>query len=402
MGGEEGSGTVADVRVLIAPDSFGGTLSAVEAAEAMSQGWRRAAQASEIVSVPLSDGGPGMLDVIAAGFDAHGVESQTLMVTVPGPRGQQAPAMIVVQDQTAYVESAQACGLHLVGRDARDPWTSTSVGLGLVLDHARDAGADRIVVGLGGTGTVDAGAGLLAALGAHAWGADGRDVSDCLRHGPAGFADMARVDIMPVVQEWAGMDLIAAVDVDVPLTGPQGAARGFGAQKFPDPASVTREQLEDLDESVGRFARLVHGHLDTADLLTQPGSGAAGGIGWALQCLGATVVPGIDIVAATVGLHDLLDGVDVVITGEGRLDWQSRRGKVIAGVAERASARGIPVVAVAGRVDLGARELAALGIVEAWSLAEQPGGLARSMISAHRALADAVARIAAQWGSGSA
>ncbi len=400
MSGAQGSDSVADVRVLIAPDSFGGTMSAVEAAEAIAAGWRRAAQASEIVSVPLSDGGPGMLDVIVAGFDARGVESQTLMATVPGPRGQQVPAMIVVQEHTAYIESAQACGLHLVARDARDPWTSTSAGLGLVLDHARDAGVDRIVVGLGGTGTIDAGAGLLAAMGAHAWDGEGREASDQLRCGPSGFADVARVDIMPAVQDWVGVDVIAAVDVDVPLTGPQGAARGFGAQKFPDPAAVTAAQLGDLEESIARFVGLVHGHLDTPDLTNRAGSGAAGGIGWALQCLGATVVPGIDIVAATVGLHDLLDGVDVVITGEGRLDWQSRRGKVISGVAERASARGIPVVAVAGRVDLGARELAGLGIVEAWSLAEQPGGLARSMISAHQALADAAARIAAQWGSG--
>ena len=389
--------TVAAVRVLIAPDSFGGTLSAGEAAEAIAAGWRRAASGSGIVTVPLSDGGPGFLDVIQVGLEARGIRSQTLMVTVLGPLGQPVPATIVMHEQTAYIESAQSCGLHLVRVDDRDPLAASSAGLGITLDHARAAGAERVVVGLGGTATVDAGAGLLAALAATAWDADGRDDVDALRHGPAALERIAKVDISPAIRDWAEIDLIAAVDVDVPLMGPAGAARGFAAQKFPDPASVSTDDLARLEGIHARFADLVHGDLDTAELTGHPGSGAAGGIGWALQCLGAAVVPGFDIVAASVGLADRLDGIDLVITGEGRLDWQSRRGKVIAGVAELASARGIPVVAVAGRVDLGARESAALGIVETWSLAEQPGGLARSMTSPHEALTAAAARIAGQW-----
>ncbi len=393
------------MRILIAPDSFGGTLTAAEAAEAIATGWRRAVgdspvADSDVMSVPLSDGGPGFLDVIQAGLAAKGERSQTLMVTVTGPLGDAVPAMIVMHEQTAYVESAQSCGLHLVDRDARDPWVASSAGLGQVLEHARVAGAQQIVVGLGGTATVDAGAGLLAALGARARDDRGDAATDDLRRGPSGVSRVAWVEVGSVLQVWAGLDLIAAVDVEVPLTGRDGAARGFAAQKFPDPASVTPDSLEHLDGVLERFAGHVHGDLDTADLASRLGSGAGGGIGWALQCLGAVVVPGIDVVAASVGLDDLLEGVDLVITGEGRLDWQSRRGKVISGVAGRASARGIPVVAIAGRVDLGDRELASLGIVEAWSLAEQPGGLARSMISAHQSLADVSARIAGQWSGG--
>lgn len=385
-------------------------MTAAEAAEAIASGWRRvtgdsafggsAFADSDVMTVPLSDGGPGFLEVIQAGLAAQGDLSQTLMVTVPGPLGDAVPAMIVMHEQTAYVESAQSCGLHLVDRDGRDPWVASSEGLGQVLDHARAAGAQRIVVGLGGTGTVDAGAGLLAALGARAQDDNGHVASDDLRHGPSGLSRVAWVEVGSVLQEWADIDVIAAVDVEVPLTGIEGAARGFAAQKFPDPASVTPDSLEFLDGVLERFAGHVHGNLETADLTGRFGSGAGGGIGWALQCLGAVVVPGIDVVAASVGLADLLEDVDLVITGEGRLDWQSRRGKVISGVAGRASARGIPVVAIAGRVDLGGRELASLGIVEAWSLAEQPGGLARSMISAHQALADVSARIAGQWSGG--
>lgn len=393
------------MRVLIAPDSFGDTLSALEAAAAIASGWRRVAANSDVALVPLSDGGPGFVEVIHAGLAGHGIASQTLMVTVPGPLGQPVPATILRHDHTAYVESAQSCGLHLVGREDRDPWVSTSYGLGRVLDHARQAGADRIVIGLGGTGTVDAGAGVLAALGAHAVDALGRDARGSLRRGPSGFAEVVQVDIAPIVQSWAQTELVAAVDVNVPLTGPGGAARGFAAQKFADPASVTDQQLDRLDESLMRFADLAHGRVDvsahdgTADLTGRPGAGAAGGIGWAVLCLGATATPGIDIVATAVGLEEALDGADLVVTGEGRLDWQSARGKVVAGVAARASAHGIPVVVIAGRVDLGQRELAALGIVEAVSLVHQPGGLTRSMLHPHQALADAAAGVAGQWTS---
>jgi glycerate kinase len=390
-------GTVAGVRVLIAPDSFGGTVSAVEAAEAIASGWHRVNADADITIMPLSDGGPGWVDVIHAGRQGQGAPTSTLVVTVPGPMGQPVPATILLEGSTAYIESAQSSGLHLIDRDARDPWISSSQGLGHLLDHARDAGSERIVVGLGGTGTVDAGAGLLAALGAQAFDAHGRDARDLLLHGPAGFAEVTRLDIEPVVQSWAHTQIIAAVDVDVPLTGPGGAARGFAAQKFPDPTSVAAHHIDRLEEALARFAGLVPVPLDTTDAAGRPGAGAAGGIGWALMCVGAGVVPGLDIVAAEVGFDEALATADLVITGEGRLDWQSGRGKVVAGVAARASARGIPVLAIAGRVDLGGRELAALGIVEAWALAQQPGGLARSMLHPHDALIDLAARVASQW-----
>ena len=390
------------VRVVIAPDSFGGTLSAREAVDAITNGWRCAGDAGneELIGVAMSDGGPGFVEVVAAGLSRTGSDGvQTLLATVSGPLGEPVPITIVMADEVAYVESAQACGLHLMSLQERDPWHAGSGGLGEMLVLARDAGAERIVIGLGGTGTVDAGAGMLGALGAHARSGEGQDATDRLFTGPAGFAELAWVDLGWSVRQAAGSDLVAACDVDVPLTGPSGAARGFAAQKFADPQRATSDELTGLDTEVRRFAELVRSCADLPDLADRAGAGAAGGIGWALLSLGATVIGGADVVAAAVDLDDALVGADLVITGEGRLDWQSRRGKVVSAVAQRASSRGIPVLAIAGRVDLGTRELASMGIAEAWSLADQPGGLARSMVTPHVALAETASRVAGQWRS---
>lgn len=412
VGSAEGMGgvTVIVVRVVFAPDSFGGTLSAVEAVESMITGWRSCDSTfgDELVGVPMSDGGPGFVEVIAAGLRRSArppgwtpldpiEEPEVLLATVSGPLGEPVPVTIAMADRIAYLESAQACGLHLMRLDERDPWRAGSRGLGEMIARVLDAGAERVVIGLGGTGTVDAGAGMLAALGAHARSRTGDDVTEWMCHGPAAFADLAWVDLGGTLRESMGVDLVAACDVDVPLTGPSGAARGFAAQKFADPQQATAEELTRLDTEVMRFAELVRSCGELPDLTEREGAGAAGGIGWALLTLGATAIPGADIVATAVDLDGALDGADLVVTGEGRLDWQSRRGKVVSAVAQRASSRGIPVVAIAGRLDLGTRELAAMGIVEAWALAEQPGGLARSMISAHAVLTDTAARVAAQW-----
>lgn len=391
------------MKILICPDSFTGTLSAVQAAEAIADGWRRARPLDEIVTAPMSDGGPGFVEVIRGALGQGSRESLTDVdaagfdieaVTVADPLGRSIPALIAWQGATAFVESAHTCGLHLIPPAERDPWRQSSYGLGELIAHACAAGAERIVVGLGGTGTVDAGAGLLAALGAIAWDADGRPTTDHLRAGPAMWRAIAWIDVTPARRLLSGVDVVIASDVDVPLFGPSGAARGFGAQKFTDPASVSEEELLSLESALIDMVDHTRGADEVDDLTTREGAGAAGGIGWALLALGATTAMGIDIVQAVVGFDDLLGGADLVITGEGSLDWQSRRGKVVEGIARRAQEHAVPVVAIAGRVELGSRELGALGIVDAYALSQSAGTLPPDPAVALAGLAE---HVAGQW-----
>lgn len=389
-----------NVRILLAPDSFGGTLTARDAAEAMARGWRQIAPGDELVLLPLSDGGPGFCGVMGA---SSGAESWVISVT--NPRDIMVPANLVMVGQDAYVESAQACGLSLLDPPARDPRVQHTSGVGEAIIAALSAGARRITVGIGGTATIDAGAGLLAALGATARGYGALDsapeATQLLRGGPGAFSAIASVDIAAALQRVQGVELIAAVDVDVPLTGPNGAARGFGRQKFKDPDSVSEAVLDDLDQSISAFAETVQRCGDSQgssmDHRSVPGAGAGGGLGWALSLLGAEVVSGAELCAQAVGLSDAGAAVDLIITGEGRLDWQSLRGKVIDTVASVGEGVGCPVLVIAGSVDIGHRELAARGITEARALVDGPGGRQAAMDHPSDAVAALAARLARQW-----
>ncbi|HET7901508.1 MAG TPA: glycerate kinase, partial [Candidatus Nanopelagicales bacterium] len=265
------------MRVVVAPDSYTGTLTAVQAAEAIARGWRRTAPHDELVEVPLSDGGPGFVDVVHAslGGDLH-------RVTVRGPVGARVEASVLLVGETAYVEVAQACGLHLVPASMRDPRRTTSAGVADLIEHALDLGADRIVVGLGGSGTTDAGAGLLRGLGATAYDADGADVSDQLLHGGGALRGVARVDLSLARSDLDRVEIVIASDVDVPLLGLRGAANGFARQKGADDAAVM--ELEGCLES---FAAAVGRAPDGKDPAVALGAGAAGGLGYALLHLGA-------------------------------------------------------------------------------------------------------------------
>lgn len=379
------------MKVVVAPDSFTGTLSAVEAADAIARGWRRTAPDDELVLVPLSDGGPGFVDVVHAALGG-----ELLRCTVHGPVGARVEASVLLVGTTAYVEVAQACGLHLVPRELRDPRRTTTAGVADLLEHALDAGADRIVVGLGGSGTTDAGAGLLGALGATAYDADGHDVSDLLLHGGGALRGIARVDLAPVRAELAGTRLVVASDVDVPLLGLRGAANGFARQKGADDAAVM-----ELEGSLESFAAAVGRAPDGKDPAVALGAGAAGGLGYALLHLGATRVPGIATVLETVHLADRVAEADLVVTGEGSFDWQSLRGKVVSGVAQTALERGRGCVVLAGRVEVGRREYAATGVSGALAVVDdlRDQGLDPELALREPAerLADLAARAARTW-----
>ncbi|WP_330270058.1 glycerate kinase [Lentzea sp. NBC_00516] len=342
------------MRVLIAPDCFGGTLTAREAADAIATGWRDAKPDDVVTQRPLADGGPGFVDVLHAA--THG---EIRYISVTGPLGEPVEArwLSVHTDgrRVAYIESAEACGLHLIPAEVRPQFceTATTRGVGELIAAATHDN-DVITVGLGGSGTTDGGAGMLAAL-----------------------VD-AGVDLTDI-------SLVAASDVENPLLGPHGAAHTFGPQKGASPEAV--ERLE---------AKLAA--MDVLKAVSDmPGAGAAGGLGAALLSLGATVTSGAGLVRELTGLDAALDDADVVLTGEGSFDWQSLRGKLITAVASGAAERGIPCIAVAGQVSVGRREMGAAGVQAAYSVSEHVGSVQKSIAFARKSLIATARHVATQW-----
>ena len=384
------------MRVLVAPDSFGDTLTAVEAGSAIATGWARTAPEDVLTVTPVSDGGPGFVDVL---HDALGGE--LLAVTVRGPAGEPVPATVLVVDapvpddpagRTAYVESAQACGLHL-RRDGDDPESLGTYGVGQLVAAALDAGATTVVVGLGGSATTDGGAGLLAALGAVA------EPAGALTGGPASLAGLVSLDAAPARARFDGIRLLVATDVDNPLLGLRGAASVFGPQK-----GLAADRLRPVDEVVAHYAGMVDATGSAAAArvgigsrtTSRPGAGAAGGLGFALLALGGERVAGIATVADAVGTADTLRGADLVVTGEGAFDHSSRSGKVVSGVARLAAAAGVPCIVLAGRVDLGSREMRTMGVESAYGMTALVGEQ-ESLARPAESLASLAQRVARTW-----
>ena len=362
------------MRVLIAPDKFAGTLTAVQAAEAIAEGWRRHSPDDVLDLVPMADGGPGFVDVMRASVGGRVVE-----VTVSGPLGNPVPAsFLIAGDGSAYVESAMACGLHLV--DGDDLERRTSLGVGQLVAAALDAGATRIVVGLGGSATNDAGAGMLAGLGATS------EPAGLLTGGPADFGSLDSVDLDPARRRVSGVPLVVASDVDNPLLGLIGATKTYGPQK-----GLPEVRIADVDSLLGRFAKLVDQRR-----ATMKGAGAAGGLGYALGVLGAELVPGVELVAESTSLALMAGVADLVITGEGSLDFSSRSGKVPRGVAAVAQDALRPCIVLAGRVFLGSRELRTIGIETAYSVSELVGE-ELSLTAPYDSLAALAERVARTW-----
>lgn len=387
------------MHVLIAPDSFGSSLTAVQAADTIASAWRHVAPSDDVRTCPLADGGPGFVDTLHASLGGDLVP-----VTVGGPLGEPAPAVLLVVDApgglTVYVESAHAVGLPLVPPDRRDPARTTSRGVGELLAAARETGARRVVVGLGGSATNDAGAGMLAALG----------LPDRFGSGGAALvgtdaADLA--DLEALRTAWSDTELVVATDVDVPLLGLTGASAGFAPQKGATPA-----QAQELERALDAFARaavealaddlrpdLLAGASRSgfARLTTTPGAGAAGGLGFGLALLGARLAPGAALVADLVGLDARLAEADLVVTGEGRFDWQSLHGKVASEVAARALAVGVPTVVLAGEVLVGRRELSAAGIAAAYAVGQDAAQVAAALADPAGTLAARAGRVARTW-----
>jgi glycerate 2-kinase len=355
------------MRVVVAPDKFEGSLTAGRAAEAIRAGLLRARPDAEVVALPLGDGGAGTLEaLVAAGF-------QLVPVPATGPTGEPVQAAVAVDGDRCFVEMAEASGLKRLPGGRRVPLEATTYGTGELLRAALDRGARTVVLGIGGSATTDGGAGMAAALGARFLDDAGAE----LPRGGAALLRLAHIDTAGLDPRLRQVQVTVAADVDNPLVGPDGAAHVFGPQKGAGPDDALL-----LDSALRRYARVLAADLGI-DLADTPGAGAAGGLGaGAIAFLGARIRSGIELVLELVGFDREVAAADLVVTGEGKLDAQSLRGKAPVGVARAATAHGVPVVALAGVVEVPDRELRAAGFEEAHALAELEPDPARSMAEA--------------------
>ena len=334
------------MRIVIAPASFTQARAAAEAAAAMARGVRAVVPEADVVELPVSDGGEGFIDAVAASLGA-----ELRDVDAVDALGRPVTARIALGDGTAVAEMASASGLEIISAEDRDVRASDTHGVGRLVRAALDAGATRLLLGIGGSATNDGGAGMLVELGARILDADGATIGST----PAELERVASVDLSGLDERLAGLHVDVACDVDNPLLGERGARAVFGPQK-----GASEEDVAYLDEVLGRWAA-ASGHEEEA---SQPGAGAAGGLGFALLAfLDATLQPGIELVSEVVGLADAVKGAELVITGEGSVDAQTLGGKTPAGVAAVARAAGVPTLIVAGRVKADADVLLDAGVV---------------------------------------
>ena len=370
------------MRVVVAPARFEAGLGAGRAAAAIETGLRRARPDAEVVRVPVGDGGPGTLEaLLASGFER-------VPVAATGPTGEPLAAAIAVDGARAYVELAEASGLaRRPGRPA--PLEATTRGTGELLRAALDLGARRIVVGTGGGAAVDGGAGMAAALGARLLDRAGAP----LPPGGAALLRLDRVDRSGVDRRLAAVRVTVACDLDVPLVGPSGAAQAASR------AGAGPDDLLLLDSALRRYARVLADDLGL-DLAGTPGAGAGGGLGaGAVALLGAELRPGAEPVLELAGFERAVDGADLVVTGQGRLDARSLQAGAPLGVARAAAGHGVPVVALAGAVEVADRELRAAGFEEAHALLELEPDPRRSMAEAAPLLERLAERVGRAWAS---
>lgn len=356
-------------RVLVAADKFKGSLTAVEVAERVTAGLRRALPEVEVEALPVADGGDGTVAAaVAAGFERREVR-------VAGPLGQEVTAAFALRGDTAVVEMAEASGLQRLPAGVFAPLTASTYGSGELLRAALDADVRTIVFGVGGSATTDGGAGMLSALGARFLDADGEPVAP----GGGGLADLASADLSGLDPRLTSVELVLASDVDNPLTGPKGAPAVYGPQKGASPDDVTA-----LDAALAHFAEVLETSVGprAAEYAAAPGAGAAGGIGYGALLLGARFRPGIEVMLDVLGFAQALERAELVITGEGSLDEQTLHGKAPAGVATAARAAGKEVVAVCGRLALPPEALGRAGIRRAYPLTDAEPDIAKCIAEA--------------------
>lgn len=355
------------LKVLIAPNTFKESVTALEVCQAMQQGILTACPNAEVIYVPVADGGDGTIQALV---DATGGSIETVPVHDPLGRPVQAPIGCLGDGKTYAIEMAQASGLWMLRPEERNPYLTSTYGTGELILATLQRGAKRILVGIGGSATNDGGAGLACALGFRLLDRHGKKLDGtggCLN-------DIVSIDSSQADPRIIKTEIIVMCDVDNPLCGPHGASKIYGPQK-----GATPEMVEKLDDGLHRLAEIVHRDLG-ASILRLPGSGAAGGLGGGLVAFtGGRLKPGFQAVANAVGLHRHLKDVDLLFTGEGRLDGSTVYGKVPAGVAQLGAKHGIPVIALAGSLVHGWQVLLERGLSAAFSIVPGPCTLSDAM-----------------------
>ncbi|MEB2650991.1 MULTISPECIES: glycerate kinase [Pseudomonas] len=373
------------MKIVIAPDSFKDSLSAQGVAEAIALGLAQVWPQATLIKCPMADGGEGTVESILAAC-----EGELRRTRVRGPLGAPVEAAWgwLPHNLTAIIEMAEASGLQLVPPGQRDACISSTFGTGELIRAALDAGAQRVILAIGGSATNDAGAGAMQALGVKLLDAQNQS----LVPGGLALAQLARLDLSGLDRRLADVRFDIAADVNNPLCGPHGASAIFGPQKGASPA-----QVEQLDQALGHFAKLCAQALGR-DVRDEPGSGAAGGLGFAAKAfLGAQFQAGVEVVAELVGLADAVRGADLVITGEGRFDAQTLRGKTPFGVARVAKQHAVPVIVIAGTLGEGYQELYQHGIDAAFAVTSGPMTLEQACAEAPRLLRERATDIARVW-----
>jgi glycerate kinase len=376
------------MRVVVAPDKFKGSLSAPEVARALARGVKSAVPNAKIDEVPMADGGEGTVEalVVATGGSFRSVR-------VRGPLGAPVDARfgLLGTGETAVIEMAAATGLVLVPGDQRDPLKTTTRGTGELILAAIEAGARRVIVGIGGSATNDGGAGLAEALGYRLLDAEGAEI------GPGGGSldRLDRIDARGRDPRLDGVEVAVACDVDNPLCGPRGASAIFGPQK-----GATPEMVATLDRNLAHLARIVERDLGVS-IRDLPGAGAAGGLGGGLVAFASgRLEPGVELVIRAVGLEERLRGADLCLTGEGAIDGSSAFGKTAVGVARLARKLGCPTIAVVGSIGPGAEAVLDQGIVAYFSLCPGPIALDQAIAEAGPLLEKAAAQVVRSFVAG--
>jgi len=357
------------MKIIVAFDSFKGSITAKEACQAAAKGLKKSIPGCEVISVPLADGGEGMIDTLQ-GCSVFS-NASNITVEVMGPYGKPVTTSYLLCGRTAVIEMALVCGLELTPKNERNLFETTSFGLGEVFLHAIKNGCDHIIFGLGGSGTNDCGIGFAQAIGVDFYNFEGEKIQT-----PARASDLSlvrRVDVSNIFPQLMNTSVDICCDVNNPLLGKQGATMVYGKQK-----GANQEELVQIEKSISDYASIVEYSINM-NLSNMSGTGAAGGMGAALMWFtNAKIRPGIKFILDLVGIDNELLDCDLVITGEGRIDEQTSFGKVPVGVAERAASKNIPVIAIAGTVDQ-PQSLAIPNINAIWSITFSPMSLAEAM-----------------------
>ena len=338
-------------RIVIASDSFKGSLTSVEVAQSATKGILEVYPDCEVTQVNVADGGEGTVDAVV-----DTLQGEKITISVSNPIGKPVDATYGIAGDTAIIEMAAASGLPLLAAEERNPWVTSTYGTGEMILDAIARGCSKFLVGIGGSATNDAGTGMLQALGFRFFDNNGILIDNCCG---GILGEIASIDDTQVPEAIKNAQFTVACDVDTPFCGPIGAAYVFAPQKGASP-----EMVQQLDEGMASFAKVIEAKYGI-DIVPMAGAGAAGGMGGGFRAfLNATLKKGIDMVLDAIGFDSIISGADLVVTGEGKVDFQTAKGKTAAGVLARAKAQGIPVVAIGGCVEMcdSLREMGFAGI----------------------------------------